>query len=855
MTGQGNPIELIFYIAPDGSDANDGRSPEQQGGGVGPLASLAAARDAIRAARGRGKPGPFIVEARGGWYVLDEPFTLTPEDSGTAAAPTVYRAFAGEQPIFSGGVRIDDFEPTAINGHAGWVASVPPELNFTQLFVNGQRMRRTRHPKQGMFRAQSRGETAADRLDWTVNEAAFEFSEGEIDPDWRNLQDVAIVMPKRWFESHVNIQCVDHAACAVHLDRPVIEGIVDEQGNPARYWIENVFEHMDGPGQFYHDRVNHRLYFLPRFGDRPESAVVIAPRLDYLLCVEGEPFGEKVHDVRFESLDFRHAEYAYPPGYPGPVQAAFTLPGAIALRGAEDCTFYGCRVSQIAQYAIEFRLGCSRNRVIACHLHDLGGGGIKVNHDRGAATPAHEEFVKLSDAPEFGVSIPEGEDPDSLPPQRVTISDCRVHDGGKIFLSAVGVWIGDSAGNRVIHNEIHHMNYSGISCGWTWVHEFDTRTADNLIADNYIHHLNPDELLSDLAGVYTLGPSPGSCLVGNLIHDVKCSFYGDWGLYHDGSSSYFRTEGNAAFRCGYGAMFTNNGRQNLVRRNILINDQSPDNPAMVVGEDTGLLAVTVEENLFVSDAPQVLLHENYQGHVRFRRNVYCNEWSRFGMAARSFLGTMLSHDQWVSAGYGEDERIGRWAITGSSSGVFVVPDDAAFMDDQWREIIARLHDAGPRPWTYALPRFDESCVVHLPPRPAVMPVFELDREMFTGEMHESFVARIMAGPNAPLTGRLRLINRGLVHVDTAVTFCLEPNAAGKVGDVSTTPVSLDAGEETSIPFTVTLVPDAERALLTVRSENDVGFHPVGLFLHENSGEILHERRPDSSSLSKLLLIQ
>ena len=52
----------------------------------GPLATLDAARDRIRALRRGGTRGPFTVLVHGGTYYLESPLVLTPEDSGVTAA-------------------------------------------------------------------------------------------------------------------------------------------------------------------------------------------------------------------------------------------------------------------------------------------------------------------------------------------------------------------------------------------------------------------------------------------------------------------------------------------------------------------------------------------------------------------------------------------------------------------------------------------------------------------------------------------------------------------------------------------------------------------------------------------------
>src|ERR1700746_3002280 len=82
-----------YYVAPTGSDGNSGTLEK-------PFATIQRAQQAVRQ-----KPGP--VWLRGGTYYLTQKLIFNAEDSGSQAAPVVYQAFENEQPVISGGVRLE----------------------------------------------------------------------------------------------------------------------------------------------------------------------------------------------------------------------------------------------------------------------------------------------------------------------------------------------------------------------------------------------------------------------------------------------------------------------------------------------------------------------------------------------------------------------------------------------------------------------------------------------------------------------------------------------------------------------------------------------------------------------------
>jgi len=196
----GQPEVQTLYVAPDGNDAWSGRLDKPNVDGTdGPLATITAARDAVRDLKGADPGRPVTVLIRGGVYLMDEPFVLTPLDSGSADAPVTYAAYPGEKPVLSGGRAITDWQEGA---DGVWSATVPADEGwyFRQLFVNGKRRIRARTPNEGYFF------TAGKVGDG--NNTAFRYAAGDIQP-WDDLADINAVVFHSWETSLLPIQEID----------------------------------------------------------------------------------------------------------------------------------------------------------------------------------------------------------------------------------------------------------------------------------------------------------------------------------------------------------------------------------------------------------------------------------------------------------------------------------------------------------------------------------------------------------------------------------------------------------------------------------------------------------------------
>ncbi|MDY0165403.1 MAG: LamG-like jellyroll fold domain-containing protein [Thermoguttaceae bacterium] len=538
LQGSGQAAERTVYVSPAGDDAWSGDLAEPNGEGTeGPVASVARAQQRVREINAEGAKMPVTVLLREGTYRQSRPLIFTPADSGTKAAPVTYAAYPGERPVISGGFPIAGWEP---DGRL-WRTRVPETSlgrpwRFNQLFVNGGRRTRARTPNRGEF---FRTDGPAGRN----HNRAFYFHEGDI-RQWDRLEDAIVVVYHSWETSIHHVRYVDVESRSVLLREPAPWPMGRWQ-RQQRYYVENVFESLDEPGEWYFNRETETLYYYPMPGETPETVEAIAPVVTSTLVeIQGDPANDEyVEHLHFRGIAFRHTNSNLR-RLRNPSQGEVYQPGLVQAAGLRHASFVDCTIANTGAHAIWLGAGCSDNLVHRCHLHDLGGGGVYI----GGGWGVHVEF----------------------PTGGNTVDNNFIHDGSYMFRGAHGIWIGRSSHNTVTHNEISNFDYSGISCGWSW--GFQPSTANHNTLDfNYIHHIGNGDGLGDMGAIYTLGLSPGTTIRNNHIHDVYnyAQVSHGSGIYPDEGSTGILIENNVVYRVRNSPLFMHYGKECLVRNNIL----------------------------------------------------------------------------------------------------------------------------------------------------------------------------------------------------------------------------------------------------------------------------------------------
>ncbi len=515
----------------------------------------------------RGKGNPVEIRLHAGIYTRQTPIELGPAASGTADTPTTIRPFGDGEVSIRGG-----FPITGWREEGGvWVADLPEAWDgteFAALYVNGARRMPARMPNDGEY-----FHTAGKVKDAARPNGTFRFQEGDLKP-FRNMDGARVVVFHAWETSVHRIENLDLEKHIVTFKNDATWAF-EQWGPKQRYYVENVFEGLDQPGEWYLDTPEKRVYYLPRTGEDPNACEIMAPQTVQLLRLEGDiennAFVEYVH---IEGLRFQYTDFDIGPRGHSDAQAAFTLPGTIELRGARYCRIVDCEVAHTGGYGVWLKEGCTQNVIRRNEIHDLGAGAIRVGGStRPVGSLSSEEVVASHNI----------------------IDNNYLHAGGRVFRSAVGVFLQHSNYSTVSHNEIADFFYTGVSNGWVWGYGKNP-SHHNMIEYNHIHDIGQG-VMSDMGGIYNLGIQPGTVIRYNLIHDIHSFQYGGWGLYTDEGSTEMLLENNVVYNTTNGSFHQHYGRNNRIRNNIFVNAKSEQ---VVVSRIEEHRSFVFERNIVVS---------------------------------------------------------------------------------------------------------------------------------------------------------------------------------------------------------------------------------------------------------------
>jgi hypothetical protein len=429
-----------LYVSPSGNDTNPGTRTAA-------LQTLGAARDAARKFAGR---EPVTIHVAPGVYYLPDKLVFGPADSGTAQNPIIYQSEREGAAIISGGLKLA-LKWTAWRDGI-FQASTPAGLVIDRVFVNGQCQRMARYPNYDP------GQLTAAYQGYSADAFSKERAARWADPAGGYIHAMHV---HRWGGYHYRITGKQPDGNVTY------EGGWQNNRQMGMHkefrMVENIFEELDAPGEWFHDAKAGVLYFKPDPDTDLGNATVEVVRLRHLVEFQGSA-ASPVRHITLQGFSFRHAARTFMDNKEPLLRSDWTIyrGGALLLTGTEDVRIRDCEFDQPGGNAIFVNNYNRRTLIKGCHIHDTGASGICFVGDPAAVRNPLFEYGQSQ--PLAKIDRTPGPKTDNYPADMV-VEDCLIHGIGRVERQPAGVQISMASRVTVRDTSIYDCVRAGINIG------------------------------------------------------------------------------------------------------------------------------------------------------------------------------------------------------------------------------------------------------------------------------------------------------------------------------------------------------------------------------------------------------
>ncbi len=561
VAGKGStpaPRSLIadadLYVAPDGSDENDGSFEH-------PFATVEKARDTVRAMDKTGKKGVTVALKAGEYRV--SALAFTPEDSGTEACPISYRAYGDGEVVLNGGITLprESFAPvtdetalrrlsadaqksvlcadlfslgvtkeqygglyaigsytTASYYDGDWTGGI-----YCELFVGDRRQTIARYPNGTEYlytgKVISEGQGRDSYMSSWVTPGSLlrnpapdvyqmDKALSERIASWQTTDGVWMFgyFSNDWADASTPIGEVDRDNLTISPKFAAMFGAK----KAAPYYFFNVFEELDAPGEWYLDRENGLMYFYPPEDFSEEDSVELSLSSDCIIRAEAD-------HLTFDGLTVK-----------------CTRGDAVSITG-DGNTVENCLIKNVAGNAL--LVTGYDNLILDNEITRTGKGGV----------------------------IMDGGDRETLKHANNRAENNLVHDWSEIYETYQPAFTLNGVGNICSHNDMYNSPHEAVTYSGN----------DHVIEYNIIHDVN---LKTDDGGAIYSGRRwdwYGTEIRYNLIYNLGADGHRPVGIYMDDAIAGQTIYGNIIINAPKYGLQLGGGQDLIAHDNIVINSNEP----------------------------------------------------------------------------------------------------------------------------------------------------------------------------------------------------------------------------------------------------------------------------------------
>jgi hypothetical protein len=431
----------VIYVSPQGNDKAAGTRTN-------PIASFAAAQERVRKSKEKNAKVIFLA----GTFYLPETIRFTSKDSKSSV---VYMAEKEGRVVISGGKKLKlNWQKT----DKGWFfAKVPSGSEIDQLYINGVRQRMARFPNA------VGGKNVFDTWDLSHSmkvDSLHDPLKAERIATWKDPEGgyIHAMHTALWGDMHWRIN--GKSATGALLEEGGWQNNRPSPKHPAYRMVENIFEELDAPGEWFYNAKASLLYYIPETGLDMSKASVEIVRLKHLIEFNGTKTSP-VKNIKLKGFVFKHTARTFMENKEPLLRSDWTVyrGGSVVFNGAENCTISDCEFDQVGGNAVFINNYNRKISITGCYIHHAGANGIAfVGDPKAVRSPlfryAKQDFNNIDRTP--------GPQSDNYPSDCI-VDDCLITMTGRDEKQTSPVHISMSHKITVRHCSIYDVPRAGIN--------------------------------------------------------------------------------------------------------------------------------------------------------------------------------------------------------------------------------------------------------------------------------------------------------------------------------------------------------------------------------------------------------
>lgn len=541
-----NGVYKTIYVCTNGNDNTEGSKEK-------PFKTIQRAKDEVRKIS-KNMTGDIVVEINDGEYYIENTINFEEKDSGYNGFKVIYKSTNNKTNIYNGR-KISNWEQHTKDIYKAYVGK-----DFNSLYENEEISTKARYPDNEYLKVNS-VQSGKEKIE-------FNYKEGDIPEnyDYKNSQ-LYIWSGEanwNWYVDVVNIKSIDTVLNKVVLENEVLHNI-----NPGcRYYIKNVKEFINTPGEFYYEKNSGYVYYYP-INLNIGSQNIVAPNSTRAFAFIGD-LSNKVSNIVLEKLKISDSDFTE---YHSGIVNAKTE-GMIYLENTSNIEISNCKLLNAGCNAILLRYANNNNIIQGNLIENVGASAIILhgyNLGEGVFNNPKDAYVNKNNK----------------------IFNNKINKCGMIIGDGCGIEVKQSGGNIISNNNISKINRAGISIGggenfhqiigktiYGMKIDYENHWNVLLSRENIVQYNNISSCLldsSDAGGIECGNTGKNNVLQHNVISNIgefkdpKINLF--IGIYLDDCSDYITVKNNYIKKINGVPIFVK-GVYNNISGNIIMDSTS-----------------------------------------------------------------------------------------------------------------------------------------------------------------------------------------------------------------------------------------------------------------------------------------